>query len=364
MAVDPVSWMTLGVRIRYSSSTNKYPVGEGSRQGFMSNISRAWPTEPVYTPNGDYYMGGISRVAILDGGGSDERHEERANIIPTLELRILKGWNVNAEFIYNSNNYRGTYFEDKVTGFAVDGFTEVDHPSRDYTQINQNMSQNQYYSTQIYTSYTKQFDNHFVNVMVGWQAEKNEFISLAGWKRDLLNSDVQAIRAATGNYDVSDRINHWSTSGFFSRLNYNFREKYLVEVNARYDGSSRFGEKERWGLFPSASLGYNISKESFWQPISNVVNEFKIRASYGSLGNQNVANYLHYVLIPINPNLRYIIDGERPLYAEAPGLGSTGLTWETSKTLNFGLDAEFLKNRLTLTFDVFNRRTENMVGPG
>lgn len=364
LSVDPSDWMTLGVKIRVNSSYNNYPMGEGSKEGIFTNISRAWPTEPVYTPNGDYYMQALSRVPILANGGYDKRYNDRIVVTPNVELRITKDWKINADFTYSTNNYKQNFFQDRITGFAVDGITILDHPSRNFTQISQTMSQSRFFSTNVYSTFSKQFNRHFINILLGGQSELDQYFSLEGWKRDLLTPNIQAIRAATGTFDVTDRINHWSTLGAFARFNYNYQEKYLIEMNARYDGSSRFGEGKRWGLFPSASVGYNVSKENFWEPIQGVVNSFKLRVSYGSLGNQNVSNYLHYVLIPVNSELRYIIDGERPLYAVAPGLGSTGLTWETSNTVNAGLDAAFLSNKLTFTLDVFDRRTEDMVGPG
>src|SRR5690606_39240432 len=126
----------------------------------------------------------------------------------------------------------------------------------------------------------------------------------------------------------------------------------------------------RWGFFPSASVGYNISKESFWDPIRDKVSALKIRASYGSLGNQNVANYLYLARIPIqyrrvldnSTNPGYIIGDEIPLYATPPALLSEDITWEKITTLDFGLDASFLNNRLDLVFDWYNRVTSDMLG--
>src|SRR5690606_17849717 len=111
----------------------------------------------------------------------------------------------------------------------------------------------------------------------------------------------------------------WATMGVFGRLTYNFREKYLFEFNGRYDGSSRFAEGNRFGFFPSVSAGYNIDKEEFWDPLRDIVNTMKIRASWGKLGNQDVGrrneydfNYLYLSSIPINTQLPWVINGERP----------------------------------------------------
>src|SRR5690606_22168144 len=189
-------------------------------------------------------------------------------------------------------------------------------------------------------------------------------LMLNGWRRALVSELVPAISTAIGDKDVDDNISHWSTLGTFMRLSYNFNEKYLLEMNGRYDGSSRFQRGRRWGFFPSASIGYNIWKEKFWEPVKDAINTLKLRASYGSLGNQNVANYLHEETIPVLTNLPWIMDGKRPVYTTVPSNRSIGLTWETSETVNLGLDAEMFNNRLGITFEWYNRNTKNMFGPG
>src|SRR5690606_13288985 len=210
-----------------------------------------------------------------------------------------------------------------------------------------------------FTSYKKKWGGHYLKGMVGYEQDIDKTKGLAGYKLDLVTEEIPSISTATGDFTLDDNMAHWSTQGVFGRVNYNFDEKYLFEMSARYDGSSRFAPDHRWGFFPSASVGYNISKESFWDPIRDKVSALKIRASYGSLGNQNVANYLYLARIPIqyrrvldnSTNPGYIIGNEIPLYATPPALLSEDITWEKITTLDFGLDASFLNNRLDLVFD-------------
>src|SRR5690606_7208911 len=220
------------------------------------------------------------------------------------------------------------------------------------------------------TSYEKQLGSHYLKGMVGYEQDIDKTKGLAGYKMDLVTEEIPSISTATGDFTLDDNMAHWSTQGVFGRINYNFDEKYLLEVSARYDGSSRFAPDHRWGFFPSVSAGYNISQEDFWEPIRDKVNNLKIRGSYGSLGNQNVANYLYLARIPIQyrrildnaSNPGYIVGNEIPLYASAPGLLSEDITWETITTLDFGLDAMFLNGKLDLTFDWYNRVTSDMLG--
>ena len=137
-----------------------------------------------------------------------------------------------------------------------------------------------------------------MKVLFGFQAEQNNYKDIAAEKLGVIYPGKPTINTSTGmdsnNQKVAPNVagghNRWATAGFFGRLNYDYLEKYLLEVNLRYDGSSRFRSDSRWGFFPSASVGWNIAREKFFLPVSKVVNTFKVRASYGSLGNQNTSS--------------------------------------------------------------------------
>ena len=147
-------------------------------------------------------------------------------------------------------------------------------------------------------------------------------------------------------------------------MNYDFQEKYLVEANLRYDGSSRFRSDDRWGFFPSASLGWNIAREEFFQPATRIMNTLKLRASYGSLGNQNTtALYPTYTVMGTGTSDKWLMNGVKPNIAWAPALVSYDLTWEKIRTWNVGIDIGLFNNRLTGSFDYFIRNTNDMVGP-
>lgn len=363
LSIDPAPWITVNLRTKFIHADNKYPVGQStqaSKGQFMIDLARAWPVTPIYTPDGDLSW---NFVNVLVNGGKDRRNENRLIITPEVELKITDDWDLTANFNYQSNNRKSLFVTNKMFDHLTDG-TPTPNYLRTFDMVQRGISQDEYLSTNVFTTFEKQLQDHNIKVMLGGQAEETRYEGVSGWKRDLITPKVESIRSATGNSEITDNLSHWATLGVFGRFNYNYKEKYLLEVNGRYDGSSRFGAGRRWGFFPSASLGYNISREDFWEPLSQTVNNLKIRASYGSLGNQNVANYLHHVIIPINTNLNYIFDGARPVYARAPGLGSLGLTWETSSTVNVGMDAGFFENKLNLTLDVFNRKTTDMFGPG
>ena len=152
----------------------------------------------------------------------------------------------------------------------------------------------------------------------------------------------------------------YRTLGFFARVNYDWKGRYLLELSGRYDGSSRFPKGHRWGFFPSASAGWRISEEPFWEKIRPVVSNAKLRLSYGTLGNQQVSNYYYWDKISTEP-LSYTFDNKKADYAYVSAPVSSNLTWETVISKNIGLDLGFFRNRLTLNADFFIRDTKNML---
>lgn len=165
--------------------------------------------------------------------------------------------------------------------------------------------------------------------------------------------------------EVSGYKEEWATAGFFGRLNYDYQGKYLAEVNMRYDGTSRFRAENRWKLYPSLSLGWNMARENFWKPIEDTVNTLKLRFSYGELGNQNTTSYYPtYRAVNVGAyNGTWLQDGSKPNTSSIGALISSTLTWETIRTWNAGVDFGMFNNRLTGSFDIYNRFTDNMVGP-
>ena len=229
------------------------------------------------------------------------RHE----LWQTVATRItpLKGLALNADFSFRMLNELFTATNLTAYEDLVDG-TLVPIPSTVPSSIEQSQSTDLYYTSNFYASYEKTLsDLHHFSAMLGYQMESENARLLSGRRNDLVTAAVPSISTATGDLLVGDRLGHWATEGVFFRVNYNFDEKYLVEINSRYDGTSRFSETNRYGFFPSVSAGWNIANEGFWEGLQSSVNLFKLRGSWGRLGNQNVAPYQDLLLIGINSNL-------------------------------------------------------------
>jgi len=173
---------------------------------------------------------------------------------------------------------------------------------------------------------------------------------------------------------VSDEAYEMAIRGGFGRLMYNFQEKYFLELNGRYDGTSKFMKDVRMKFYPGASVGWAISREKFWDPLKMAVNNFKLRASYASLGDMNAVagNYPFYPFMTGNNNARgpqtststvWVFGSGRENYYRAPAFVDPNLTWATANTIDVGVDIGAFNNRLNLVFDWYNRRQINYVGP-
>ncbi len=209
--------------------------------------------------------------------------------------------------------------------------------------------------------------------MVGVQAERVSQTKFGLQRNGIIVPGLPEVDITTGlDYQgnpVTPSTNgsraRWSTAGFFGRLNYDYEGRYLAEVNLRYDGTSRFREDQRWNWFPSFSVGWNVAREEFWGDLAEYVGTFKFRGSYGELGNQNTTEwYPTYQSLSVKASDgKWLQGGILPNAAYVPALISSTLGWERVRNWNIGLDFGALNNRLTGSFDYYQRKTLDMIGP-
>ncbi|WP_236970737.1 SusC/RagA family TonB-linked outer membrane protein [Membranihabitans marinus] len=359
-------WWDVSYNTRFIKSPRE-AFNAGATNGYslqFRQIARTFPSEAKYDGNGNYAQGS-NIPGILDRGSDKKTTTENWQTIAT-EIRPLKNWRINADFSYSS---RVNEFSDRILSsriHQVDKSVVLTPPQ--FTKITQTLTNNAYWASNVYTSYDWNINsNHNIYALVGMQYELNNYHNLNSARSHLTNLDVPSLNTAIGDVVAKEAITHSSTQGYFTRLTYNFQEKYLVEANARYDGTSRFKEGKRWGFFPSFSVGWNLDKEAFWTPIQKHVNAFKLRASWGQLGNQQVSPYQDIALIPYQADkLDWLFSygGTRKIgFTGTPSIVSPSLTWETATTKNIGINASFFDHRLQTDFDLFERNTENMIGP-
>ncbi len=360
-------WWDIGYQPRFMKSNRVRPSmdKQGEYDLVFHQIARTMPTNAKYDAYGNLMI--QSKIPWIRDAGNDHIETTENWQSFNTEIRPLKNWKINADFAYQTVNiYRShqemTVYETMVNKTIVPTSNTIPSNIQEYHH------NNNYWTTNIYTTFNTSIgEKQHLTFLAGTQFEKSNKRYLDVYKTNLLVQSVPSLRTASGESSALDSLGHWSTQGYFARLNYDFDNRYLMEVNLRRDGTSRFRRGNRWGTFPSLSVGWNVSNEGFWQPIKHVVSLLKFRGSWGRLGNQNVDSYLDLNLIPIQTSpLNYIFGygQSRPIgYTTVPGLISPNLTWETATTTDIGVDFAVLNRRLTGSFDWFERATTDMIGP-
>ncbi|PXX21665.1 TonB-dependent receptor [Arenibacter sp. ARW7G5Y1] len=355
------------VRINFDS---KQTTQKLDRPTFLSttlytDLSVRWPNNYIRDPNG--FLSDFSEVKKLEQGGRHIEEFNYYNNTTALIFEPIKNWITNFS-LTKGNTF--TEFDETVIPIWQYGVDKTPVGVQGVTSYKSQKTKNAYTTASIYSTFEKRIQDHYFKVMTGWQYEYNKYTMVNGRRQNLIIDDVTSLSAASGDQFVADNQFEWANNGFFGRLNYNYQEKYLLEINARADGASVFPKESRWGLFPSISGGYVLSQEKYWSSLTKFVDYFKISASYGELGNQSVSTgstnqryYPYIATMPVNLNSNWIFPDNSRTYVGAPGLISSDLTWETVKGWNFGIKGSSLNHRLSIELDVYKRITENMMGP-
>lgn len=353
------SWAELGYQVRFGRTDYVSPSWIDD-QVFYHNVMRYWPIVPTKDPNGHWVP--ESFISELKDGG---KHKEQNDVLAqqvSLRVKPLDGLTVNVELNYRINN--SNFHKDWLTtyGYDVDGNPYVTNNAN--SSVYEYNEKNNYFNPNVWAEYARSSCGHNVTLMAGFQSELLNERDFSAQQNGIL-SGLPTLNTTSTDPKVGGAYNSWSTAGFFGRLNYDFKGRYLFEANLRYDGSSRFTKEKRWNWFPSFSAGWNIAREPFMEPYSDAVNILKLRASWGKLGNQNTDNWY-----PFYPTIGYsakaggwLVGGQKPNISSEPGLVSSLLTWEKSRTWEVGLDWGLFSDRLTGSFGYFQRKTYDMVGP-
>lgn len=362
--------ITKYIHMNYTSRwvRNDYDKSYYQNPLFFHNLARRWPTVPTKDPNGHYME--ASEIVQLEDGGRDNKQTDYLTQQIQLVIQPLKNWNITAEGNVRTENVKRRYSILPVFLYNVNNepvpmkFDEEHGPGVTVHQAD--MSKRNFYTMNLFTDYFYQTDNgHYFKAMVGFNAELNKYDRVWASRNSLISPSVPSLSTSTDNMKNGDELNEWSTAGFFGRINYNYKERYMAEVNMRYDGTSRFIGDQRWGFFPSFSAGWNIAREAFWGDWEQYVSTLKLRGSWGELGNQNTSD-----IYPFYPSMEvkagdgnWLVNGAQQTTSKLPGLVSVLMTWERIRSWNIGLDFGALNNRLTGSFDYFKRQTLDMVGP-
>lgn len=279
-------------------------------------------------------------------------------------IKPLKNWDIIAEYTFNQNNYRFQSYTGitKYADVQLAVKTLPTDPTRDLYTINTNITK--YNALNLYTNYKLEFGEHRIGAMLGFNQENSWYGYFNGSVEGQSVSTVPSFGAGTGTKIISDGYTEYSIRGGFGRLTYSYNDKYLLTANARYDGSSKFPKINRFGFFPSISVGWRVGEENFMAWSRNWLDDLKFRASYGSIGNQNINPYGYIASMSIGEGTYWLSNDKKITYISSPGLIRANYTWEKVNTLDFGFDLTAFKNRLTSTFDWYRRDTKGMLSEG
>jgi TonB-linked SusC/RagA family outer membrane protein len=369
---DLKSWLSFNFKATYTNTDYNAPdnnyLGGGS---YWNNIIKMPVTYPVTNPDGQWDTQLSNPIQFLSDGGRDIKLASDSWVVLGTELRPFPGFKIKGDFSvnYNASNEQA-YLKELYTTLPNGIVTPTAWTTNPYvTQTNATVNYN---ALNIWSEYEKTIAvKHYMKFLVGFNQEKNSNRMFSAQKYDPVDANVGEIALSTGQSIANSGASEWAVRGLFFRLNYIFDEKYLLEINGRYDGSSKFPINDRFGFFPSLSLGWRISNESFMKWMKPLVNELKLRASYGSLGNQNVSGNYPYIsnlnFYMEDPGSHYLrwshyLDGAIPMAVDPAGLVSPNLTWVKINALNLGLDFSIFKNRLSLSFDCYQRETKGILG--
>lgn len=280
-------------------------------------------------------------------------------------FKLAKGLTVDADYTFAGGNGREQQTGGKVTAYDFWGGKLVYQPysSASYDRAVLLSDWTERNTVKAFATYNKNLGDHNFKVIAGTDIESFEYGSQRSERRNLINPDMGQPNLATGDQLIGSTAGHWSTLGYFGRINYSFQNKLLLEVNGRYDGSSSFPVKDHWGFFPSFSAGYVLTQEKFMDFSRDVLSFLKFRGSWGSIGNQALGGN-KFLSIMSATSSNWIIGSNNTTTVTTPPLVSPTLTWETVTTLDFGADARFFHSKLGMTFDWYRRTTSDMITAG
>lgn len=356
-------WLTFQNNFDLTTFTYQFPMLADGDGNFWRNIeAQGYPMAVVYNPDGTYTNTAMYMVAsYMEGNNESKRNNTYIRNTSTLVARPIKDvLTLKADFTFSREFQDETRQNDFINFSIAPGTT-----SRFGRSLLREFTTNEKYITANFTAdAVKRFGKHDVKLLVGSNIETFKAKNLNLSRDGLLVANMPDFNLMDGlNYTITGGGTEWAYLGLFYRMNYAYDDRYLIELNGRYDGSSKFPTNQRYGFFPSFSAGWRVSKEKFMSRTSSWLDDLKLRASYGSLGNGNISPYRFLEQMGISKT-SVVLGGVQRNYTALPGVIPDGLTWERSTTLDFGIDISMFRRRLGITFDWYHRKTVDMFTAG
>lgn len=377
------SWIKYSNNITYSRKDYKW-LGNSDMESTFQNMWRyGSPAFVPYNPDGTLvaepvelsiaavqFMMGKMPSQTLYGGNRNTKDVSNFTMTNRIDLTPVKGLKISAVYDFRRVDHFYTYRTNKYNYSKAPGqIIEMQGTTSSYKE---QRDFRQYHDLTATAQYENNWGGHYFKALIGTQYETGKVADLGVKATPILTEtydsfgliDQSTTESGTpvATYNLSPSNSEYATLGFFGRINYDYKGRYIVEASARFDGSSRFSPQHRWGFFPSAAVAWRFSEEPFFAPAKEIVSNGKIRLSAGSLGNQQVSNYYYIEKISIDNTADWTFDKNTKIrYASISAPVSSTLTWETVNTYNLGLDLGFFDDRLTFNGDAYIRDTKNML---
>lgn len=365
ISADITDWLTQEADFRYTVADRSEPMGSGDGIYCMNHIS--------------FYPSGMMPGSVNTSVGKDlplitPENQIRYNnpyltdtdntrIYLRTILRPIKGLELVGEYTYDRKNWQKSYYAKKWE-YTTEQLGSNSSVSSDYLFKSEDHAD--YNALNLYGTYNFSIkEDHMFKIMAGFNQERKQDSWISVQTHDMIAPSAPSFTSATGKIIPQNSYSDYAIRGAFYRINYNYKDRYLFEANGRYDGSSKFPKNDRFGFFPSFSVGWNIARETWMEKAQDYVSDLKLRASWGQIGNQNIGNYGYYsTMQPVGNSNYWLKDGEFITYISTPGLVSNSFTWETVETLDIGFDASMFNSRLQVSFDWYQRTTRDMLIAG
>ena len=384
-------WVSVHAGLMFSKTEKNWSYATNSTTADIWYYLYRWGSTYPLVPNDEY--GNPLRNGTVEtmNGNKASNTNKYTSANAGVTVTPLKNWNIDFDYTYANNEmvylYPGTRHTGGDLWSAPATYDESKMVNNEWAEYNKLGSQlvSKYFKPVEYTSATATLnsiyrdaytserntynlkttydltikENHKFNFMLGMQAV--DYVQEGNWSRKIGLMDITnpQFDLATGT-QTSGGGHTWNSQlGFFGRINYNYKEKYLFEANLRYDGTSKFPTDLKWFWFPSFSAGWRVTEEPWMESAKDVLSSLKVRASWGSIGDQSVSNSLYIPTMSLN-NSSFIHNGAKDIYYSTPAAVASDITWQEIQTLGFGIDAQ-LFNKIGITFDWYNRKTKNMI---
>ncbi len=358
-------WMDVRGKMMTSQTTFETPfIFSSDAYGPWYYLYR-WPRiYPYGTLDGKPFRSALTEVQQAN---MDQTKSKFNRVQIGTTLRPIKDLTIDVDYTYSGTNSKYRSVGGGTAGIDFWGGTLnylPNYQSASYDYVAYNSSWNEMNSGRAFATYQKTIaKDHNFKVLVGTDVDLYTYGSQYSKRNTLIDPNRGELNLATGDQFANGSSGQWATNGYFARVNYDYKNKYLLELNGRYDGSSRFPVGDEYAFFKSMSAGYVISEEKFMDRLKPTLSFLKIRGSYGAIGNQNVGDY-RFIPVMSASTSGWLIGSTNIAQTSTPQEVSRTLTWETVTSTDIGADARFFNNAFGVSFDWYRRKTSNMISPG